>query len=261
MLGCQFFAIAQERDSNSLTPRQLEIEKLRVRLGSADVEEKRDALTRLGTLHHPDASRAAVSALSDPLPIIRATAATSILSLPSDEAATNLLPLLADKDEFVRRETCYALGKTRSRLAVPKLSELLLTDKEDGVRGAAAVALGEIGDSAGLVPLAGVLNPQLAATSSSKKKKSRREQNPFVLRSAARALGQIGNRAGSTALMMVLADEKAEDDLRREAAIALGRIGDAASLPALRAALSSRDPYLALAANEAIRRISNSTAP
>jgi HEAT repeat protein len=253
--------IGQYPDAGNLTQRQLEIEKQRVRLGSMEVEERRDALTRLGSMHHPEASRAAVSALNDPMPIIRATAASSILSLPSDEAAASLIPLLKDKDEFVRREAAYALGKTRSRSAVSALTEVLLADKEDGVRGAAAVALGQISDEAAVVPLSAVLNPQVAmpASKSKKNRKPRRELNLFVLRSAARSLGQIGNRAGSLSLILVLQDEKAEDDLRRESAAALGRIGDSSALPSLRTALTARDPYLAEAAKEAIQRISNST--
>ncbi|HYJ84439.1 MAG TPA: HEAT repeat domain-containing protein [Pyrinomonadaceae bacterium] len=249
--------IGQDRDARNLTPLQLQIEKQRVRLSSTELEERRDALTSLGSMRHHEASRAAVAALNDPLPIIRGTAASSILSLPSEEAASHLTPLLKDKDEFVRREAAYALGKTGSRSAVSALSELLLTDKEDGVRGAAAVALGQIADEAAVVPLSAVLNPQVSmpASKSKKTKKPRREPNVFVLRSAARSLGQIGSRAGSPSLILVLQDEKAEDDLRRESAAALGRIGDASALPSLRAALTARDPYLAEAAKEAIHRI------
>ena len=66
-----------------------------------------------------------------------------------------LLPLLNDKDEFVRREVAYALGHTRSRSATSALSDRLLNDKEDGVRGAAAVALGQIADEAAVIALVG----------------------------------------------------------------------------------------------------------
>ena len=44
------------------------------------------------------------------------------------------------KEEFVRQQTAYALGQTRSYSAVSALIERL-TDKKDSVRGAAAVAL------------------------------------------------------------------------------------------------------------------------
>src|SRR6266480_3634132 len=151
----------QERStSTSLTPAQLEIEKQRVRLSSADVEERRDALTRLRSMHNPDASRAALPGLTDPQAIVRASAAAAILSLPPEESVANLIPLLNDKDEFVRREIAYALGKTRNRTAVSPLIERLLSDKMDSVQAAAAIALGEIGDETAVSSLAAVLNPQ-----------------------------------------------------------------------------------------------------
>lgn len=243
----------------SLTPVHFEIEKQRNRLSSIEVEERRDAVARLGLMHHPDASRAALPALNDPMAIVRVTASTSLMALPPEERALSLLPLLADKEEFVRQEVAYALGKTRSQTAVSPLIERLLTDKKDGVRGAAAVALGEIGQSAAAPSLAYVLYPEFedraAATKSKKVKKSKKEQNRFVLRAAAHSLGQIGSSTALPALIGRLRDENAEDDVRRESAVALGLIGDQSALPALREALTARDPYLALAAQEAIRRI------
>jgi HEAT repeat protein len=190
-----------------LTPLQLEIEKQRQRLGAFESEDRREAVAQLGSMHHPEASRVALSALSDPSPIVRATAASAVLYLPLEESVGSLLPLLADKDEFVRQQVAYALGETRSRAAVPGLIQSL-ADKEDSVRGSAAVALGQIADRAALSSLAAVLmpSPELPVK---KKKKSKVEQNPFVLRAAAHSLGQIGDRAGAPALIFVLQDEKA----------------------------------------------------
>ena len=240
------------QSSRSLTPIQIAIENQRERLTSSDVEERRDALMRLGNLHVAEASRAAVPSLSDPSPIIRATAAKAVLSLDPNESVSVLLPLLKDKDEFVRREVAYALGRTRSRSATAALSDTLLSDKEDGVRAAAAVALGHIADEAAVVSLAGMLAPELAARGSSRRK---REQNVFVLRAAAVALGQIGSRAGTPALISALTNEKLDSDVRREAARSLGIIGDPAAVPALRAASTASDPFLAQLAYEALRKM------
>lgn len=242
----------QEPAGGSLTPVQMSIEKHRARLNSADEEERRDAVSQLGAMQHPDASRAAIPALKDPSPIVRATAASTILSLPKEDSAMNLLPLLSDKHEFVRRETAYALGKTGSATAVDPLIERLLTDKEDGVRGAAAVALGEIANESAVPRLVSVIGSQEVVVASKKKSRSKKEQNPFVLRAVARSLGQIRSRAGVPALIAVLQNEKAEDDVRREAAVALGLIGDEAAIPALRNSSTSNDPYLAQAAHEAL---------
>lgn len=244
----------------SLTPLQLAIEKERQRLNSAEVEERREAVMHLGALHQPDASRAAIAALKDTLPIVRATAARAILWLPPEECATALIPLLADKDEFVRQEAAYALGQTRSKTAVVPLIEGLTSDKKDSVRGAAAVALGEISDEAAVNSLMQLLSPQIVSPGGKKVSKSKRRENAFVLRSAAHSLGQIASRQAVPALVAVLEDETMENDVRREAAFALGSIGDPAALPSLQKALNGEDPYLSTTAHKAIRKISHQPA-
>lgn len=241
----------------SLTPLQMEIAKQRERLTSPEVEERRDAVMRLGALRRPEASRVALSALNDALPIVRATAVGAVLWLPGDESAAALIPLLNDKDEFVRQETAYALGRTGSRSAVAPLIERLNTDKKHGVRGAAAVALGQLGDESAVVALASVLAPETTAPGTKKARTSRNKENVLVLRAAAASLGQIGSRAGLPALIATLEDETTVSDVRREAARSLGRIGDPTAEPALRKALGSVDAHLGQIAFEALRRISN----
>jgi HEAT repeat protein len=250
-------SVVQGAHNQTLTPSQLAIAEQKRRLSSLEIEDRREALMRLGAMRRPEASRAALAALNDPAPIVRATAAAAVVWLPSDESAASLIPLLTDREEFVRQQTAYALGQTHSRAAVAALVERL-TDKKDSVRGAAAVALGQLGDPTAVTSLAAILNPQagLPAKPSAKKgQKNKREQNQLILRAAARSLGQIGNRAGLPALVDVLQDERAESDLRREAASALGAIGDASAIPALRSVEATSDPYLVEAAQQAIRRI------
>ena len=230
-----------------LTPLQLEIEQLRERLSAAEIEDRRDAVMRLGLLRHPAASRAAIPALRDPSPLVRATAASAVLALPEDESAAILLPILSDRDEFVRREVAYALGKTGSRSAVSSLVEVLNRDRQDSVRGAAAVALGELQDEVAVVPLAQILVPP---------RRGRRTRNAFVLMAAARSLGQIGSRAGVPSLIATLDNASTSDEVRREAAISLGMIADPAAVPSLREVVTSEDPYLAQAAVEALKKLS-----
>ena len=244
------------QDNRSLTPLQMEIEKQRERLSSPEAEERRDAVMRLGALRRPEASRAVLSALNDPLSIVRATATGAVLWLPSEEGAAALTPLLNDKEEFVRQEAAYALGRTGSRTAVAPLIERLNTDKKDGVRGAAAVALGHLGDESAVVPLAIVLAPE-TASGGTRKTRRRDKENVFILRAAAISLGQIASRAGLPALIAALEDETIVNDVRREAARSLGLIGDQAAEPALRKALASADSHLARTAFEALRRISD----
>jgi HEAT repeat protein len=239
-----------------LTPLQSEIEKQRQRLGSSEPEERRDAVMRLGSMNRPESSRAASAGLHDSSAIIRATASRAVLSLPPDEAAGLLLPLLQDRDEFVRQETAYALGLTRSRTSVTALINLLEKEKKDGVRGAVAVALGQIGDEAAVVSLSQLVGRRVPASGIiNHVRRKKKDENEFVRRAAARSLGEIRSRAGVPALIAVLEDERAPDDIRREAASSLGLIGDSTAVPALRTALAARDPYLSRTAYEALLKI------
>jgi HEAT repeat protein len=232
-----------------LTPLQHRIEQQKQRLSSGDVEERRDALMKLGAMKQADASRAAIPTLSDPEPIIRVTAAHAITSLPAAEAATLLLPLLKDKLEFVRREIAYALGETGSRSAAQLLVELLAIEKEVSVRAAAVVALGQIRDDSAVPALAHVLS------GISTNKKSKKREDDFVMRSAALALGEIRSRAGVEPLVAALTNETNSVDVRRAAAEALGVIGDLSATAALEAAVASSDPYLSESARAALRRL------
>jgi HEAT repeat protein len=236
--------------NEQLTPIQRELERQRQRLKSDAIEERRDALMRLGNLKRPDASRIAAAGLMDAAPIVRVAATHAILSLPQAEAATLLIPLLQDKLEFVRRETAYALGETRSRSAAAPLESVLLKDKETSVRGAAAVALGEIGDESSVQSLS-----QILAGQTEKKQKAKAGSNEFIMRAAARSLGQIKSRSGVAVLIATLTNDANGNDVRREAATALGLIGDPSATPALQAAFTSGDPYLSEAARAALRRL------
>ncbi|MEP6708243.1 MAG: HEAT repeat domain-containing protein [Pyrinomonadaceae bacterium] len=253
--GQPAFAQGNSSTNSGLTPLQREIETQRRRLASAEVEERRDALAHLGNLKRPESSRVALVALNDSQDIVRGTAAHSLGGLPATEVVAALIPMLHDKSEFVRQEAAYVLGETRNRAAVEPLIASLSGDKKNSVRGAAAVALGEIGEPSAVVSLASILNRDAPERKSGKDKKSGKKENEFVLRAVARALGQIGNRAGVPALTNALLDEKNPDDLRREAAQALGLIGDPSSEPALRTVLNAPDPHLSRVAQEALRRI------
>ena len=247
------FVFAQQTE---LTPLQYEIQVQKARLSSADVEERRDAVTRLGAMGRPEGSRVAAHALGDPAAIIRATAVRAVLSLNHDEAATLIIPLLKDRDEFVRREAAYALGLSRSTLGVAALVAAVETDKKPSVRGAAAVALGQIGDERAAPALAAALSRRFPATGFFKRALRRKaEEDEFVRRAAAVSLGQIRSRESVPVLIEALANERTPGDIRRESARALGLIGDARAVPALRAALTAKDPYLAQIAFDALRQI------
>jgi hypothetical protein len=248
------YAMAVVAQSNpALTPAEQKIQLLRERLSSSDMELRRDAVMQLGAMHISDASRAALPALSDISPAVRATAAKAVLSLNPDEAVDALTKLLTDKDEFVRREATYALGLTGSSKATSPVSSMLQNDKKDSVRAAAAVALGELRDETAVPLLVSVLAPNLTQTGEGK---GRREGNEFVLRAAATSLGLIKSRTATPALISALSNKEYPDDVKREAALSLGLIGDPAAEGALRIAANSLDPYLAAIAQQSLLRVS-----
>ncbi|MEO6333908.1 MAG: HEAT repeat domain-containing protein [Pyrinomonadaceae bacterium] len=248
-----------------------------IRDGNA--EQKRDALLSIRNFRSERASRLAVPALRDKDPMVRATAAASVVFLPKSEALSSLLPLLNDKIEFVRRETAYALGDVQDPAATAPLVGLMLNDKIFEVKTAAAISLGKIGDVAAVDSLLAIL------------KTRPREDDEFLRRCAARSIGQIAQisvtgdstvltpqnflpekfkELGSSAdtgptpqilaaavgvLTTVLQNKNESDDTRREAAFSLGAIGDVRSVGVLQPYLSGADPYLAEICKEALLKI------
>jgi HEAT repeat protein len=177
-------------------------------LKTGTIEQKRNVLYELRNLSSEQASRIASIAITDSNEIVRATATHSILYLPSDESVSLLLPLLLEKFPFVRKEAAYALGKTKNKRATESLMKILVKDKDLEVRGAAAFALGMIGDLKAIDLLA----------------ESLKSKNIFVQRSAARSLGQIGELKSLASLEAKLLDKKIDEDVRRETAWAIDEI-------------------------------------
>lgn len=66
-----------------------------------------------------------------------------------NEAADVIADRLKDGDPAIQKLAAQYLGKTRSRSAVPALSQLVRTAKAPSLRATALVALGQIGDSTG----------------------------------------------------------------------------------------------------------------
>jgi len=240
------------------------IERERARLSSESIEERIDAALRLGALSRPDASRAAAVALGDSSPRVRATAVKSLRALPAAETSALLLNLLGDRDEFVRQQTAYTLGEANAGATAETVVSALLakikTDKSAGVRGAVAVALGQIGDKRAVADLVESLSRQRRAGGFINRVRRRRtNENEFVRRSIARSLGMIGDRSAVPVLIEVLGDERMETDVRREAARALGVLGDPQAIPALRGLEKSPDALLSRIAFESLAQLDAAT--
>lgn len=260
---------------------QSSLDPLTQKVNSGSVEEKRDALFQIRNLRSETASRVALPALHDESDIVRATAASSVIFLPKNEAATALIPLLSDKSDFVRREAAFALGEVGSDTAAEPLMQALQKDKVFEMRTAAATALGKIGDARAVEPLLKILQRKPI------------ESDEFLRRSAARSIGQIAQiidtsrmrvitpqnfltdkykklegtrfdalviqfpvfRSAVDILGKVLQNNGESDDTRREAAFSLGAIGGETSLKLLTTFQNSPDPYLAEICKEAIGKI------
>ena len=245
------------------------------------IERKRTALLELRNFRSPAASRIAAEALKDSSEIVRATAAASVVFLPKDEAAQNLVPLLADKKPLVRREAAYALGVVGSENTINPLFQVLQKDKIAEVRNAAVVALGQIGNVAAVAELIKILQ------------RKPQEKEEFTRRSAARSIGQIAQilQTGEikvitpenflpdslksievpqypklaeqfppflpaiNALITSLQNPQEFQDVKREAAFALGAIGDDSAVRVLQTNLNSADYYLAEICRESLQKI------
>ena len=157
------------------------------------------AATALGRIGDAVAAPSLGEALKDPAPAVRYAAALALGRVPADGAATRLTHALrTDPSWWVRYAAVLALGRTRKGFVVGSLEECLriepkwqirmlavrslqdvggrraadavasaLRDKDSGVRTAAAIALGEIGDDSHLTLLSAALKvePDLSARS------------------------------------------------------------------------------------------------
>lgn len=150
------------------------------------------AATALGRIGDAVAAPALGEALNDPLPDVRYAAALALGRIPADGAATRLTRALrTDASWWVRYAAVLALGRTRKGFVVGALEECLLRepkwqirmlavrslqdvgtpraveavasalrDPDSGVRTAAAIALGRIGDDSHLDHLSAALRAE-----------------------------------------------------------------------------------------------------
>lgn len=257
---------------------QTNFDDLRNKVAVGSAEEKRNALFEIRSMRAQEASRLAIPALTDNSEMVRATAVSSVVFLPSGEAVKLLLPLLNDASPFVRRETATALGETGNASAESALIQDLQKEKVVENRSAAAMALGKIGGASAIEPLLMIL----------KSKPSEKEE--FVRGAAARSVGQIVQTirfgkhqmltpqnflpgkykekfaavdplpqnisnifdSATPILSRMVENQHESDAARREAAFALGAIGTPETLGLLETYLDAKDPFLVEICREAI---------
>jgi HEAT repeat protein len=101
---------------------------------------------------NPSDKAALTKALSDADPLARRYAIYGLQRLGDAASAKDLIPLLKDPDLFVHRDAAIALGKFRSREAIPALLEALSAD-DVRLRVEAFITLGQIGESSTQGPI------------------------------------------------------------------------------------------------------------
>jgi hypothetical protein len=140
-------------------------------------------------------------------------------------------------DIKTRLQEIEDLGDEDAAKALPKLLGAL-ADQDPRIRGAAAEALGEVGDVSAVDPLGKLLGS---------------DADSDVREAAAEALGEIGSPAAVPALRDALKD--AEEDVREAVVDALGAIGGSDAERVLRQALSDPDEDVRDAAAAALAKM------
>lgn len=205
---------------------------------SGDWRTRRRAVEQLGQHGGEEAREPLLTALSDPDPSVRATAATALGNLEVPEALEPLteraledprwevrfaavgalakfgdaalgviIRALGDEDYWVRWQAVTALGQNGSERVIPLLVRQL-REHRWRIREAAACALGKLRATEAVKPLLGLL---------------RRDEEVMVQVAAAQALGEIGAPAAVGPLNRALNGESHR--LRAAARQALERIG------------------------------------
>jgi HEAT repeat protein len=114
-----------------------------------------------------------------------------------------------------------------------------LADKDGGVRGGAADALGKVGDVVAVAPL---------------KEAMHTDADPQVRRIAIGSIALIADRSGEDALAEAIDDPTADNEARLQAAAGLGKIGTPTAIDTLIKALDDKDLKLRSAAVAALAR-------
>lgn len=207
------------------------------------------AVEGLCNLKDPAAYQPLITVLKDEEEAVREHAGVA-LGLMGERIAnpvvSGLIDALRGETKEVRRAAAAALGEIGDERAVPALIDVLRRKDEDvGVHDATVWALGKIKNQNAVQIISEALN----------------HENRGVRTKAARAIGEIFDQGEvereRPRLIRQLSDMLQDDDnyIRRAAAEALGKIKDPAAVPALIAALKDKDGGVLEAATEALGKI------
>ncbi|HMX27370.1 MAG TPA: HEAT repeat domain-containing protein, partial [Blastocatellia bacterium] len=166
-------------------------ERLFERVTKGDEEQRFDTVMQLVGLFNSAPKTATEQGIAllkstlqrDSSPQVRALAAQAFENCCGDQSVSVLLASLgSEREASVRKAIIYALAHHPSPQVTSSLT-LLLNDKAQEIRGAAAFALAEITDPASQPALMEVL------------RKRQKDEDAFTRAQSLRALGKIGNRS------------------------------------------------------------------
>lgn len=155
----------------------------------------------------------------------RMQAAEALAKLADPRAVAPLTEMLGESSDFLRHHAALALARF-GRTGFDRLLETLRDEDSPG-RGAAAYALGDIGDRRAVEPLIESLG----------------DKNHVLRQHSAVALGKLGDPRAFQPLLDAMKDVE-EEEVRAKATEALGKLGDARAVDPLIAALAGEDEYV-----------------
>lgn len=177
-----------------------------------------------------------IGALQDENISVGSEAATSLGKLNDTRAIGPLIEALDENETPLQRTAAASLARI-GEPAVEPLIKALASGKSE--RGAAAWALGEIGDVRAAEPLM-----QLFKSSDEKTRKN-----------VVEALARLNDTGSVKQMIQILADRQEKSDLRMDAASALGALGDSRARSALLDAMTESDTMIQMRAAEALTEL------
>jgi HEAT repeat protein len=232
-----------------------------------DGRVRANAAEALGEFRAAGAIEALIEALADENWAVRKAAHLAIRQMRDVRALEPFLAALRGQTEEARMLAAEALGQFGDVRAVEPLVGAL-ADRSWDVRAAAARALGAIGDARAVSPLIRAMSESdLGVRDAAAEALVNIGPPAFddlvgalddpswdVRRTAALALGRLGDQRATGRLLLALRDNS-DPWLRQDAALALGQIGDLSAIQLLRVALFDDAPRVREAAAEALHAL------
>lgn len=112
------------------------------------VEARAAVVRAVGFMAHVSANDVLTTAMTDPEAGVRAAAVTAWRDMLGQQTALPVVPLLGDRDTFVRAQAAAVVGAMGEQTGRAALEALVTGDLDPAVRRNAAWALGELGNAA-----------------------------------------------------------------------------------------------------------------